>query len=53
MDMHFLVLLLKESIVFYQVCAIKAFGFGENRRENLDNLAILTREKVTQFQNLK
>lgn len=32
----------------FQVCAIKAPGFGDNRRANLDDLAILTGGEVIQ-----
>lgn len=39
--------LLTEVTAFLQVCAIKAPGFGENRKSNLQDLAILTGGEVS------
>ncbi|XP_031276221.1 uncharacterized protein LOC116134691 [Pistacia vera] len=39
-------LILNKHHTGVKVCAIKAHGFGENRRANLDNLAILTGGEV-------
>lgn len=38
--------------VFPQVCAIKAPGFGENRKANLQDLAILTGGDVSFYSYL-
>lgn len=34
------------SLVFYQVCAVKSPGFGDNRRANLDDIAVFTGGEV-------